>query len=183
MSAALPRVFTIGHSTHPLAEFIALLRGAGVEMVVDVRRLPHSRRNPQFGSEALQQSLPAAGIGYRHMPALGGRRHRPKGAPPSPNGLWQNQSFRNFADYALGEAFQAELEELVRLAAERPLALMCAEALWWQCHRRIIADHLLARSNPVAHILPDGKIAPARITPGARQDGDGRFIYPPPDSP
>jgi uncharacterized protein (DUF488 family) len=178
-TAVSPRVFTIGHSTHALTEFVALLSRAGVEMVVDVRRLPHSRHNPQFDREALAGSLPAAGIAYRPMPALGGRRRRPKGAPPSPNGLWRNESFRNYADYALGEAFRTGLDELCDLVAERPLALMCAEALWWRCHRRIIADHLLARATRVSHILADGKIEPASLTPGARLDAEGRLIYPP----
>ena len=171
-------VFTIGHSIHPIEEFIALLRQAGVEVLVDVRSVPRSRRNPQFNIEALPGSLAAAGIEHRHLKSLGGLRHRPKGAPPSPNGLWQNEAFRNFADHALTEEFRRGFDELRALAAERPTAIMCAEVLWWRCHRRIIADHLLADGLPVAHIMGKGKIEAAKLTPGAVVTGDGQLVYP-----
>ena len=160
-------VFTIGHSTHAITAFIALLRGAGIELLADVRSIPRSRRHPQFNSEALPGPLAKAGIAYRHLGALGGRRHRPADAPPSPNLLWQNDAFRNFSDYALGEAFRAGLDEFRLLAQAQPSALMCAEALWWRCHRRIIADHLLVLGLPVVHILASGKTEVARLTPGA----------------
>jgi len=172
-------VFTIGHSIHPIDEFIELLRQVGVEVLVDVRSVPRSRRNPQFNIENLPASLAAAGIEHRHMKALGGLRHRPKGAPPSPNGLWENEAFRSFADHALTPEFRRGFDELRALAAARPTAIMCAEAVWWRCHRRIIADHLLAGGSPVAHIMGKGKIDAAKLTPGAVIEGDGRLVYPP----
>jgi uncharacterized protein (DUF488 family) len=172
-------IFTIGHSTHPLDTFVDLLRAAAIELLIDVRSVPRSRRNPQFNIEALPGSLAAAGIDYRHTKPLGGLRHRPKDAPPSPNGLWENEAFRNFADHAGTLAFRAALGELTTEADRRPTAIMCAEALWWRCHRRIIADHLLAEGRPVAHILGSGKIEPARLTPGARKTPEG-LIYPAP---
>jgi len=175
-------VFTIGHSIHPIEEFIALLRQAGIQCLVDVRSIPRSRRNPQFNIEALPGSLAAAGIEHRHLKSLGGLRHRPKGAPPSPNGLWQNEAFRNFADHALTEEFRRGFDELLRLAAEWPTAVMCAEALWWRCHRRIIADHLLAAGLPVAHVMGDGKIETAKLTPGAVVDDHGQLVYPATDA-
>jgi uncharacterized protein (DUF488 family) len=171
-------VFTIGHSTHPIDGFIRLLRGAGIERLVDVRSVPRSRHNPQFNSETLARSLAAAGIDYRHIKPLGGLRHRPKDAPPSPNGLWENEAFRNFADYALTPTFEAGFEELAALADERATAIMCAEALWWRCHRRLIADRLLAAGRPVAHVLGDGKIEAARLTQGAVVGRDGKVTYP-----
>jgi uncharacterized protein (DUF488 family) len=171
-------VFTIGHSTHPIEAFIELLRRAGIWRLVDVRSVPRSRHNPQFNSETLARSLAGAGIDYRHIKPLGGLRHRPKDAPPSANGLWENEAFRNFADYALTPVFEAGFEELSALADERPTAIMCAEALWWRCHRRLIADRLLAAGRPVAHVLGDGKIETARLTQGAVVGPDGKVTYP-----
>jgi len=170
-------VFTIGHSTHEIGKFIALLNRAGIEMLVDVRSLPRSRRNPQFNLESLPATLAAAGIRYRHLKSLGGLRHRPRGAPASPNGLWRNEAFRNFADHALTEDFRAGLAELCALADERPTAIMCAEALWWRCHRRIIADHLIVRGRSVVHLSGDGKAEPARLTAGAEPGAEG-VVYP-----
>lgn len=171
-------IFTIGHSTRAFDDFLALLREAGVEALVDVRTVPRSRRNPQFAGESLARTLPPAGIEYVHMPRLGGLRKRPAGAPPSPNSGWKESGFRNFADYALTGEFAAGLEELVRLAERRPSAIMCAEAVWWRCHRRIITDHLLARGVCVRHILGPGKIADATPTPFARIDEEGGVLYP-----
>ena len=173
-------VFTIGHSTRSIAELAALLREAEVALVVDVRSLPRSRANPQFNAETLPAALAAERIGYRHLPALGGLRGRRKDAGPSPNALWQVGTFRNYADYAMTEAFRAGLAELTALAQAQPSAIMCAEAVWWRCHRRIIADYLLARGIPVAHILGPGKIVPATATPGARPQADGTVLYPGP---
>jgi uncharacterized protein (DUF488 family) len=170
-------VFTIGHSTRAIADFIALLRQAAVERVVDVRSIPRSRTNPQFNTEALSDSLAAAGIGYVHAKALGGRRHRRKDAPPSRNELWQNAAFRNYADYAQTDAFRAGLNELKELASRERCAIMCAEALWWRCHRRIISDYLLADRIAVAHIMGAGKTDPATLTLGARRLPDGTLIY------
>ncbi|HZS81523.1 MAG TPA: DUF488 domain-containing protein [Stellaceae bacterium] len=172
-----PTIFTIGHSTRPVGEFIALLREAGVDCLVDVRSAPRSRTNPQFNADTLPATLAAAGIGHCHLAALGGLRGRSRRLGPSPNTLWRNASFRNYADYAMGAEFRAGLAALRGLAAERRCAIMCAEAVWWRCHRRIIADYLLAEGVAVAHIMAPGKIEPARMTPGARTQPDGTIVY------
>jgi uncharacterized protein (DUF488 family) len=170
-------IYTIGHSTRPLDAFVALLREAEIECLVDVRTVPRSRTNPHYNRETLPAALAAHGIGYRHMAELGGLRGRTKGGP-SPNTLWQNEAFRNYADYALTPSFEAALGALRDLAAERRCAVMCAEAVWWRCHRRIIADYLLARGDDVVHILGEGKSEPARLTPGAEPQPDGKIFYP-----
>ena len=169
-------VFTIGHSTRPVAELIGLLHEATADLIADVRAFPRSRANPQFNGPALREALGEAGIDYRYLPALGGRRHGRKEL--SPNMLWRNESFRAYADYAGTAEFRAGLEELCALAAEHRCAVMCAEALWWRCHRRIIADYLLAAGFEVVHILGPGKLTPATITPGARRSGECGLIYP-----
>ncbi len=156
---------------------IALLRENGVDLLVDVRSLPRSRTNPQFNADALPEPLAASGIGYVHLRALGGLRHHPQGMPPSPNTLWHNAAFRNYADYAMTEPFRAGLDELIRLARAHRCAIMCAEAVWWRCHRRIVADYLLARGLGVMHIMGPGKTAPATLTPGARPPPDGTICY------
>ena len=171
-------LFTIGHSTRSADELIALLREAGVELLVDVRTVPRSRFNPQFNADALPETLGKTGIGYWHMPALGGLRHRPKGAPPSPNGAWQNEAFQAYADYATTPAFHAALAELRGQAQTRVCAIRCAEAVWWRCHRRIVADYLLAAGETVRHILAPGKIEPATLTPTAEPRPDGTIVYP-----
>lgn len=170
-------VFTIGHSTRPVDELIALLRESGVDLLVDVRSIPRSRTNPQFNTDALPAPLAAAGIGYRHLAALGGRRHRRKGDPPSPNGFWQNAAFRNYADYAASPEFRAGLDELETLRMRHRCAIMCSEAVWWRCHRRIIADYLLTERVPVAHIMGPHKVDPAKRTPAARKRR-GVLVYP-----
>lgn len=169
-------VFTVGHSTRTSADFIALLRSAAVERAIDVRAIARSRTNPQFNTEALRASLAAAGMDYVHLPALGGRRGR-SGSGPSPNALWRNAAFRNYADYAAGDEFRAGLTELKALAERNCCAIMCAEALWWRCHRRIIADYLLAEGIAVAHIMGPGRIDPASLTPWARRPADGTLVY------
>ena len=171
-------LFTIGHSTRSADELIALLREAGVDLLVDVRTVPRSRFNPQFNGDVLPEALAAAGIGYRHFAALGGLRHRPKGAPPSPNGAWQNEAFQAYADYALTPPFRAALAELRSLAHSRVCAIMCAEAVWWRCHRRIVADYLLAAGETVRHIMAPGKIEPATLTATAEPQPDGTIVYP-----
>jgi len=153
------------------------LREAGVELLVDVRTVPRSRANPQFNADALPAPLAAVGIGYRHIATLGGLRHRPKGAPPSPNLLWRSDAFRNYADYAMTEPFRRGLAELRDLAGAQICAIMCAEAVWWRCHRRIVSDYLLAGGVAVAHILGPGKIEPATLTLGARPQPDGTIVY------
>ena len=173
-------VFTIGHSTRGIDEFIGLLRQAGVNAIADVRRFPRSRRYPQFNDQALAQSLDRAGIAYRHFPDLGGRRG-PREDGPSPHTLWREEGFRNYADYAETGDFARALAELRAFAQERPTAILCAEALWWQCHRRIIADYLLAAGEKVEHILAAGKIEPAALTAGARLLPGGGVLYAAPD--
>lgn len=169
-------VFTIGHSNRSVAELIALLGEAAADLLADVRAFPRSRTNPQFNGPALQQDLAAAGMAYRYMPALGGRRHGRKGS--SPNTLWRNESFRAYADYAGTAEFRAGLEELSALAGGHRCAIMCAEAVWWRCHRRIIADYLLAGGFEVVHILGAGKLTPATPTPGVQRAPDGGLVYP-----
>ena len=171
-------VYTIGHSTRSAAELIDVLRENGVDLLVDIRTVPRSRANPQFNSDALPAPLAGAGIGYRHLSALGGLRHHAKGAPPSPNGFWQNAAFRNYADYALTPAFREGLDELCPLAVEHTPAIMCAEAVWWRCHRRIVSDYLLARGIEVRHIMAPGKTEPARLTERAEPHPDGTILYP-----
>lgn len=158
--------FTIGHSTRSVSEVVDLLRRAGADMVVDVRTMPRSRTNPQFNGDVLPRALEAHQIGYRHLAALGGLRGRTPALPVSPNTFWRNKSFRNYADYAMTPPFREGLGELLRLGQQRTCAVMCAEALWWRCHRRIIADYLLAAGVEVFHILGPDNIVLATPTPG-----------------
>jgi len=174
----MPTIYTIGHSTHTIAEFVTWLQQVAVTLLIDVRSIPRSRTNPQFNADTLPGSLAAAGIVYRHLPALGGLRHRTKGAMPSPNNFWRVAAFRNYADYAATDAFRQGLEELRTLASDHCCAIMCAEAVWWRCHRRIIADYLLMEGIPVAHIMGINKIAPAKSTPGLQSLPGGKLVYP-----
>ena len=167
--------FTIGHSTRPLEEFIALLNIAEVKALADVRKMPRSRTNPQFNAETLPGALDP--ISYCHIAALGGLRGHRRDAPPSPNDFWENKSFRNYADYAQTQAFQDGLAQLREIGHARTCAIMCAEAVWWRCHRRFIADYLLAAGETVFHILGPGRIEPAKLTPAARRTADGALIY------
>jgi uncharacterized protein (DUF488 family) len=173
-----PVVLTIGHSTRPVEELIALLQEHAVEELVDVRSVPRSRANPQFNTETLVRALAEAGIGYRHLRALGGLRHRKTDMPPSPNTFWRIESFRNYADYAMTVQFRAGLHALIELAGSQRCAIMCAEAVWWRCHRRIIADYLLAAGIGVGHIMGPGKTAAATLTPGLVSRPDGSLVYP-----
>ena len=177
-SQAIPTIFTIGHSTRPIGEFVALLQQVAVNLLVDVRSIPRSRTNPQFNADSLPETLLEFGISYRHLAALGGLRHRKKGATPSRNTFWQVAAFRNYADYATTDAFRIGLDELRILANDNCCAIMCAEAVWWRCHRRIISDYLLAQGVPVMHIMGLNKIEPAKLTPGAQPLPDGTLIYP-----
>jgi uncharacterized protein (DUF488 family) len=170
-------VYTVGHSTRAVDEFIALLNDAGVTRIVDVRAFPMSRRHPQFNKDALSASLADAAIDYRHMPALGGRRGKKKGGR-SRNGLWKVEAFRNYADYAETAAFGQAIAELEALARERPTAFMCAEAVWWQCHRRLIADYMLTGGWSVVHLLAPGQRQDHVLTPGARPQPDATIWYP-----
>ncbi len=170
-------MFTIGHSNRSLDDFVALLRENAIARIVDVRTIPRSRFNPQFNTDALPASLAAFGITYEHLPALGGRRGRDLQVLPETNGFWTNQSFHNYAAYALSEPFRAGLEHLIE-EGRRPCAIMCSEAVWWRCHRRIVADHLLAREVPVVHIVSAGRTEPAQLTPGAVIQPDKTVVYP-----
>jgi len=176
VSEAAP-FFTIGHSNRPFAEFAGLLHATGVGIVADVRAFPRSRANPQYDGERLAEALAGEQLGYAYIPELGGRRGRQQPAEASPNGLWENRSFRNYADYALTAPFRAGLERLLALA-ERRCAVMCAEAVWWRCHRRIVADYLIAQGRTVFHILGPGHVDPASLTPGA-VIGEAGVTYPP----
>ncbi len=172
----MPAYFTIGHSTRSVADFIELLQGAGVKLLADVRAIPRSRTNPQFNIETLPTELTESGIAYEHFPELGGRRGRALAA--SPNQFWDHASFRNYADYAGTQAFHAGLQRLRRLGQPRCTTIMCAEAVWWRCHRRIIADYLICAGDTVFHILGPGKIEPAKLTPAARTTPEGSLVYP-----
>lgn len=170
-----PLICTIGHSTHPLDEFVELLRINEVVHLLDVRTVPRSRHNPQFGIEVLPASLQAAGIQYTHLPGLGGLRHA---RPDSPNGGWRNASFRGYADYMQTPEFAENVEQVKRLAATERCALMCAEAVPWRCHRSLVADALLVRGVPVDDIIDARQRRPHKLTPFAHVEGL-RITYPP----
>ena len=170
-------IYTVGHSTRSIEQFVEILRPAGVHRVIDVRTVPRSRTNPQYNADALPQNLAPWQVGYDRIAELGGLRGRSRDMPPEVNGYWENQSFHNYADYALSPAFGEGLDQLERLSDERPTAIMCSEAVWWRCHRRIIADYLLLRGREVFHLMGGGRIEPARITPAARER-DGHLVYP-----
>ena len=172
-----PPIHTIGHSTHPIPEFVALLRLGEVEEVVDIRTVPRSRANPQYNLVVLPAELAAYGIAHRHLAALGGLRGKTPGVAPEVNGLWRNQSFHNYADYALSGEFAEGLARLLELASRQRCAIMCAEAVWWRCHRRIVADYLLARGLSVTHLMWPRRLEPASLTPGAVVDRE-RVTYP-----
>lgn len=176
-----PPFFTIGHSNLGIDAFIALLQDAGIAALADIRRLPGSRAWPQFDEAPLRASLQASGIAYQREAALGGRRGRSHEVAPATNGYWTNQSFHNYADYALSGPFQDGLAQLLAEGAERRTVLMCAEALWWRCHRRIVSDYLIANGREVIHIMGSGRLEPARLTPGAVFAGNGTLTYPTPD--
>ena len=167
-------VFTIGHSTHPIAEFVEILKTNGVRRVIDIRTIPRSRHNPQFNDEALAESLHAAGIGYTHIKKLGGLRHPAK---DSINLGWRNSGFRGFADYMQTPEFEAALHRAIKLAKTKPCALMCAEAVPWRCHRSLIADALTVRKIPVKHIVSGTRAQPHKITPFALIHA-ARITYP-----
>jgi uncharacterized protein (DUF488 family) len=171
-------IFTIGHSNHPIEVFLELLTRHEIALLADIRRFPGSRKHPHFNREALAATLAAQEIGYEWFEELGGRRKAAAGIVSANLGL-RNESFRNYADYMETPEFQQGVEELLKAAAERPTALMCAEGLWWQCHRRLVSDYLLANGVAVEHIFPNGQTKPHAMTPEARNDA-GRVIYPGP---
>ena len=172
----LNRIYTIGHSTRTLAELVSLLRDHGVTRLADIRRFPGSRRHPHFSRESLEQTLPSSGIRYEHFEDLGGRRNPQKN---SPNGAWESDQFRGYADHMTTPAFRTAIERL--LGGDAPTAVMCAEAVPWRCHRNLLSDDLLRRGIEVLHIVGPGPAQPHALHEMARIDGD-RVIYPPPQS-
>jgi uncharacterized protein (DUF488 family) len=168
------RIWSIGHSTRAIDEFISLLEENEIKLLVDVRAWPGSKRYPQFNKDALAESLNAHGIRYEHFPALGGKR---KSKPDSRNTAWRNASFRGYADYMETEQFQKGIARLLDVAAKAgPTAIMCAEAVWWRCHRSLIADYLKAREVEVMHILATNKVEPHPYT-SAAHIVDGTLSY------
>ena len=150
-----------------------------MRQVIDVRTIPRSRTNPQYNADVLGAELAPWDVTYDRIAGLGGLRGRSGEVPPDVNGYWENQSFHNYADYALSPAFADALDELIARAAKTPTAIMCSEAVWWRCHRRIIADYLLNRRLTVLHLMGAGRIDPATLTPAARER-DGHLVYPAP---
>jgi uncharacterized protein (DUF488 family) len=182
MPAAAPLpVCTIGHSTRTIAEFVDLLRVGDVATVVDVRTVPRSRTNPQYNLDRLPEELAPFQIRHEYIRELGGLRGKETGIAPEVNGLWRNRSFHNYADYALTDGFRRGLERLLGLAESARCAIMCAEAVWWRCHRRIIADYLLVRGLTVLHLMGSDRAERASLTPGA-VPRDGAVTYPAPVS-
>lgn len=173
------RVLTIGHSNRSLEEFIELLKANGANMVVDVRKMPRSRTNPQFNIDSLPATLRLAGIGYVHAPGLGGLRSRAKN-PKSPNTGWRNESFRAYADYMQTPEFEEALDEMTSRTASSVPALMCAEAVPWRCHRSLIADALVVRGVDVEDIIGGPKASRHALKPWAKVEGT-RITYPPED--
>ncbi|HEX5856686.1 MAG TPA: DUF488 domain-containing protein [Microbacterium sp.] len=169
------KVWTIGHSTHDLDAFVRLLKLHEIVALADIRTVPRSRRHPHFRAEALARSLPPRGVTYVAMPLLGGWR---RAGPDSPNDAWRNTSFRGYADYAMEDAFEAGLAALRELAAAQPTAMMCAEAVWWRCHRRLVADHLVLSGDEVCHIYANGGTSTHELTDFARVRADGKVVYP-----
>ena len=172
------KFFTIGHSNRDFEAFAGMLREAGIGLVADVRSFPRSRSNPQFNIDCLPDRLSELHIGYLHFPELGGRRKAQAEVPAAVNGFWRNQSFHNYADYALSPPFHAALNALIEQGKERRAAIMCAEAPWWRCHRRIITDYLLLKGYPVDHLMGPGKSQAATATAAARPARDARVVYP-----
>jgi uncharacterized protein (DUF488 family) len=173
-------IFTVGHSTRSEPELLELLHGAGVTQLIDVRAFAGSRRHPQFARAALARWLAAAGVDYMHMPQLGGRRRLDPSCPAGSG--WKEPSFHAYAQYMTSAEFTAALELLERLAARSPLAVMCAEALWWRCHRRLIADALSARGWQVVHLGAGAGAAAHRLPPFAVVEGSA-VTYPSPQQP
>ncbi|MGB3810091.1 MAG: DUF488 domain-containing protein [Parvibaculum sp.] len=174
--------FTIGHSTRSVDVFVDLLRESRVDLVVDVRSMPRSHTNPQFNLETFPSELADRQIGYEHIAELGGLRGKSRNTASSENAYWRVQSFHNYADYALTAPFAAGLARLQKLGNQHRCAIMCAEVVWWRCHRRIITDYLLAAGEHVMHILDAGHVDEASLTPGASVRADRTVIYPVADS-
>jgi uncharacterized protein (DUF488 family) len=171
-------LYTVGHSTRSRDELIELLRAWKITRLVDIRTVPRSRTNPQFDRDVLEEALPAAGITYVHLAALGGLRPKSKEVDEHVDAGWNVRSFRNYADYAQTAPFRAGLEELLEMASREICVIMCAEAVWWRCHRRIVTDHVLAHGVPVVHLFSEVKGGPASLTPFAVVGPGARVSYP-----
>jgi len=167
-------IYTVGHSTRPIEDFIALLAAHGVGQLIDIRTIPRSRTNPQFNRDTLPKTLERAGMAYGNMPALGGLR---RARPDSPNTAWRNPSFRGYADYMQTSEFAEAVAQLIEIAQGKQTAIMCAEAVPWRCHRSLVADALTARGVPVEDILSPTRRSPHKLTPFAKVEGT-RVWYP-----
>ena len=172
-----PPFFTVGHSTRTIEQFVDLLRAGQAEMLVDIRSTPRSRTNPQYNLDTLPDTLAAYQIGHIRIEELGGRRPKSKTVPPEVNAFWTNQSFHNYADYALSDAFHRGLEQLQDLSRDRRCAVMCSEAVWCRCHRRFVADYMLHAGRQVFHLMGEDRVDPAKMTPAAKPAGQG-LVYP-----
>jgi uncharacterized protein (DUF488 family) len=175
---AQPTFFTIGHSTRSFEEFVSMLAPIGVAALADVRTVPRSRTNPQFNRDSIGRALERHGLAYQHIPDLGGLRGRQRNVAPETNAFWKNTSFHNYADYAMSSVFHDGLATLRGLARGRSCAIMCAETVWWRCHRRIIADYLLHEGASVFHVVTGDRVEPAQITAAARPGPHGTLVYP-----
>lgn len=173
---------TIGHSNRSAQTVIDMLRDAHVGLLADVRAFPQSRSNPAFNIESFPAELERHEIDYRHFPSLGGRRRREQDVDKEVNAFWRVRSFHNYADYALGDEFRAALRELEQLAQDQRVAVMCSEAVWWRCHRRIIVDYLLAAGHDVVHLMAPGRVQKAEFSEGAQIRADGSVVYPAADA-
>jgi|SRR5687768_6683659 len=174
----VPKIWTIGHSTRTADEFVQLLRAHRIDGLADIRTIPRSRRHPHFAREALDARLKDEGIAYRHFAALGGLR---KPRPDSPNGAWRNASFRGYADHMMSPEFTAAVDELLMFGEPRNVVVMCAEAVWWQCHRMLLSDALVARDVDVQHIMSQrgaSAVQAHRLTPFAQIRPDRQVWYP-----
>ena len=176
-SSELPPVYTIGHSTRTIVEFVELLQQGRVELVVDIRSIPRSRNNPQFNLDALPEALSVWQIGHTRIEELGGRRRKSKTVPPEVNGFWTNQGFHNYADYALSDEFRSGLSRLSELSGARRCAIMCSEAVWWRCHRRFVTDYLLHEGRDVFHLMGAARVDAATMNLAARVNGVS-LVYP-----
>ena len=174
---ALP-FYTVGHSTRSLEDFVAVLDAAEVNEIIDIRTVPRSRTNPQFNADVILGLLAPHHIGYERIPELGGLRSKAKNVSPEVNGFWENRSFHNYADYALSEPFRAGLERLINFGRKMPCVVMCSEAVWWRCHRRIVADYLLAHGEAVFHLMGSNRVDEAHLTRGASVISPTTVLYP-----
>ncbi|MBN9229464.1 MAG: DNA repair protein [Legionella sp. 40-6] len=170
--------YTVGHSTRTIAEFSSILNTHAIKLIIDIRTVPKSRTNPQYNQDKLPILLKPFEIQYLHLSELGGLRGKSKTILSDVNNYWQNQSFHNYADYALSEQFQSGLNQLIDLGRKQQCVLMCAEALWWRCHRRIVSDYLLARGETVFHLMGLKERVSASLTPAACVTPELKIVYP-----